>query len=200
MTTYAVSILLLVFALNAHGHLFTFKAGGKLEADFLEFKDANTVVVKGAKDGKSYALPIAQLIEADQKFLADLRSKSDLKADLKRTKGFETTVKEIQNFPERTMNRDVWMDVTFGSLYESHIKIWLGEEYLRTHLGFAVTDKNGDYFTYCIIEKGPNATALEKIKKGQKLRLIGHVTKFDRDPWLFATDFILLPSEKKEAE
>lgn len=192
MKRVAVYIVLLACAWTAkvEARLFTFQAGGKVEGEVLQFNDLNTVVIRGARDAKPYALKISMLISEDQRYLIELWGASQ------KPKVIETTVKEIRSWSKESGEKHVWMDAVIVSADNSNVRAEFGEA--SGHVGFEIRDKNGDVFSGCLIATRNDANPLQAITKGDSVRVAGIITKFGTEKtWLLADEIIGLSNSKR---
>jgi len=178
---------------QVEARLFTFQAGGKIEGDVLQFNDLNTVVVRGTKDGKRYALKIPLLTVDDQKYLMELWGAS------RKPKVIETTVKDIKSFAKGGDEKHVWIDAVFVTADSANVRKEIGDAYTDGHAGFEIRDKSGDLFSNCIIPTPNGVSPLQVITKGDSVRLAGIVTKLGTDTtWLLADEIVRLSNAEKK--
>jgi hypothetical protein len=97
------------------------------------------------------------------------------------TSGMEFTANLLKNFPERVEGTPGTLEGKFG---------WMDGEYFQTSsdeidsydradfdtstkAGFTITDKNGEFFEHCYVEKNKLGDTLLNLKSGDRIRIIG---------------------------
>ena len=165
-----------------------FKKGGRFQGDYVSSGTTTVVVNKG---GTNYFLSIADLSTNDQAYVAQMQfaqrqARLDAETNQFMQQGIiQTTVAQIKNFPEQIEGKSVWIDADFDELEPGAV------DFQSVRLGFSIRDKNGDWFTYCYVNKelpGPNypsdienwqpnplVSAITNLRHGDKIRLIGKV-------------------------
>jgi hypothetical protein len=83
------------------------------------------------------------------------------------TTGIELSAKLLENFPERVLYKQGWLDGQFYSLGGDDG--FLSKE----SVGFWIWDKDGDLFMYCFANKAKFGDLLLNLRRGDGIRIIG---------------------------
>lgn len=178
-----LGIFALVTLAKAAPHTWTFQKGGTFEGDYYS---SGTTAVVVRKDGTNHIFQIADLSTNDLSYVAKIKAdqkQARLDAEVKQmlqAGWIEVTAKTFDNFPEKLRNyQKGWMDVTFQDF--SRV------EFADMQLAFLVKDSNGDFINKCTLFKqlnrpeqdtqpipNPAVAVAMALKKGDKIRLIGH--------------------------
>jgi hypothetical protein len=87
----------------------------------------------------------------------------------------ELNMRDIANYQQNVAQRSGWMDVEFVKIDDTPVRLYLNDLHSE-FLSFQVKDKNGDYYGDCVVDrKTPVFSKLTKLKRGDKVRLIGSV-------------------------
>lgn len=163
-------------------HQWTFKAGGKFEGKPLLFKEPPQVILLG-HDSKQYTISLAQLIDADQALLEQMRPEIQRLArermkrvaesnwdsgarQLTANSYIEVTVKMIDSYPEKVDSYNRFMDAEFVRTDKSD----------SAFLTSNVRDKNGDSYWHCNISKTGEEVftklddVVQGLSKGDRIR------------------------------
>jgi len=156
------------------------KTGVTVTGDYVSSGTTALVVKTG---GTNFILKISDLSTDDQAYVAEIQAKQkqgrfDAETNQMAKAGMiEFTVKLIENVPEKVDGQSGWMDADFIELTDFAISR------PRELLGFAVKDKNGDSYFYCVVEKNsdnkpnPLVPVIANLKDGDKMRLLGKVLR-----------------------
>lgn len=178
-----LGIFALVTLAIAAPHTWTFQKGGTFEGDYYS---SGTTAVVVRKNGTNYIFKFADLSTNDLAYVAKIKAdqkKVQLDAEVKQMQQagwIEITAKVFDNFPEKLRNyQKGWMDVTFMDFSKT--------EFADLQLGLLVEDSNGDSINKCTLFKqlnrpdqntqpipNPVVDIAMMLKKGDKVRLIGH--------------------------
>ena len=186
--------------------VWTFKQGNKFEAWLVSFQGADQILLRKASDSKDYAVNTSFLSADDQTYLSKLRettlktqSEGEAK-NLEKQGKLEVTVELMRNYPEKVAeHKDTWMDAEFvkidggqllsltraQEIQDRQLSRIAGENFKTTDwrddfLGFSVLDKSGQSYEYCWVSKKlPVANTVLKLKEGDRVRLIGHVSDME---------------------
>ncbi len=196
-----VGIFAFVTLVAAAPRTWVLKTGETVTGDYFS-SGTTTLVVKTG--GTNCFIKISDLSTNDQADVVEMQvaqRQARLNAETNQLVAngyFEATVSLMKNFPEKFKEiSNNWMDVEFDELnndnllelqracdaenkYLSSIAGNSPEEFQfdwrENGLGFYVKDKNGNYYGYCWVSKHmPVINDLVKLKKGDKVRLIGNV-------------------------
>jgi len=166
---------------NRVWHQFT----NEVDGDFISV-GSTSLVIKHA--GTNYFIGLMALNDDERRIVAEIKAdqkQARLEAEVKEMQQagmIELSAKLIENFPEKVLPyQKGWMDVSFNEISQ------FGVEVPEIEIGLSVTDQKGDYFHRATISKNLNrpepntpdipnplaATAMN-LKRGDKVRLIGH--------------------------
>ena len=191
-----IGVLFLLAVMSASAqtnavHTWTMKSGVTFTGDYFT-SGAQAVAIK--VHGTNCLLKIADLTTNDWLYFQDCKfaqRQRQLNAEAGQMQSaglIEFTGKYIDNFPEKTYERNGWLDATFEGLDPDYV-------YAQMELGFDVEDKNGDFINKCYVEKvfpptqvmspdeiqnlppSPLLPEVLNLKKGDKVRLIGKVVE-----------------------
>lgn len=85
-------------------------------------------------------------------------------------------MRRIANSGQQLVQKSGWMDVEFLRINNLPVQLYLAKEQQRTLLAFQIKDQNGDYYGNCFMNrKAPLTRELMKLKRGDRVRLIGQV-------------------------
>lgn len=189
-----LGIFALVTLAVAAPRTWTFQTGVKVEGDYVSSGTTTVVINRG---GTNFFLRISELSTNDQAYalkmqLAQRQVRLDAEAlQMKKAGWIEVTSQFLENFPEKTEDATLWMDAEFEELDNTY------SENPEVYLGFAVQDKNGDFFSKCVVDKeggkNPLIGQISALKHGDKIRLIGRKSYLSLDDtfngrWIFAID------------
>ncbi|HTX20498.1 MAG TPA: hypothetical protein VMD27_01370 [Candidatus Aquilonibacter sp.] len=161
-------------------HTWTLKTGAKFTGDYFT-SGTEAIVIKS--HGTNCLLKISDLSTNDWLYFQDCKAAQrqhqlDAEATQMRAAGqMEFTSKMLENFPEKVMNQQGWMDGTF----EDFSAIGLYGDDKDFLLGFWIKDKSDDAFDDCVVFKknphddqpAPELAEVMNLKQGDRVRFFG---------------------------
>jgi len=203
-------LVLLLFAADARSdtnsspaefRVWVFQKGGRFAGRFEEFKGTNQVVLLRAADRKPYSINISDLSENDQNFLKNLRPQPEPE----KSGPVELTATLIENFPERVFGQPGRMEAAFWELdsrvFETDMDDIHRLLYRGDSIAFAVRDRDGQPFRYCLASGPGLAEALAGLKQGDRLLLTGKVQAHGgTNDWIDVELIQLAPTEKSSVK
>lgn len=109
-------------------------------------------------------------------------------------KGKEVTAKEIETFGSELLGKKCQMDCTFREVSNTWVKLWLEDESI---VGVFVDDARDELFQYVFADRAKFGRALLKLKKGDRIRIVGSIRKVKSNYVLMAEE-MELPEARKE--
>jgi len=117
---------------------------------------------------------------------AQRESHSARKGALSEKTGIKTaTVKEIETFGNDMLGQHVQMMCEFREVSNTWVRLLLRDE---SYIGFDVRDVNGDLFQFAFASKATYGRDLLKLKRGDRIRLIGEIKRVENEFVLIADE------------